>query len=216
MPGGQSSSRLRPEGSPSLPFPSPPSSLSLLLLFLADKSTGSCWILLDLTLLIDSRFTRLETGVDDVEDVVDKGGDMGVDVRGPAPGALECPGGKGRGTGIEAAAAAAAKAATKELWKNGVENKALADLTAVGAWQPPKVGLRMLSIEKVKGFESMGRLAGKKGWNKDVGVGRIGKRGGELTVEESSSSSISSLMRDAVVSSGSTELSSVFMMIMTG
>ena len=71
-------------------------------------------------------------------------------------------------------------------------------------------------MEKGKGFESKGRLAGKKGWNKDVGVGRMGNRGGELTVEESSSSSISSLMRDAVVSSGSTELSSVFMMIMTG
>jgi len=76
-------------------------------------------------------------------------------------------------------------------------------------------------MEKAKGlmtllfsWEELCKGRGKKGWKNEVGVGLIGKSGGELTSLLSSSSSISSLMLVFGGDSSGAFLSG-FMMIMT-
>jgi hypothetical protein len=116
----------------------------------------------------------LGVGVDElrVEEVVDKVGLKGVTklvVLRVGGVAMEA------GGQVEAAAAAAAAkaaAATKELCKKGLENRlevVKPGATPAKAPRPPKVGLKMLSIEKAMGlllllsgeFGLLGR--GKKG-----------------------------------------------------
>lgn len=123
MPGGQSSSLFIPLGN------------SLSSAFLCDDKSTGCFC----SFLIG-------VGVDElrVEEVVDKVGERGVAkvevgvllLVGVAP-----------AEAAAAAAAAKAAAAMNELCKNGEEKKVEAACP-----RPPKVGLRMLSIEKAKDF----------------------------------------------------------------
>jgi hypothetical protein len=184
MPGGQSSSFLIPLGK----------SLSSIFLskFDLDRSTG-----------LVSFFTRDGAAVVDelVEDVVDKVGERGVaciDKEGVADMEFVLRGVAWVEATADAAAAKAAAAIKAELCKKGEEKKDWSDSGPL-PW-PPKVGLRILSMEKAKGlmtllfsWEELCKGRGKKGWKNEVGVGLIGKSGGELTSLLSSSSSISSL-----------------------
>lgn len=82
-----------------------------------------------------------------VEDVVDKVGLKGV----AKLGGVAC-GGVMPEEAATAAAAAKAAAAMKELCKMGVAKKAEWGVAKAVPILPPKVGLRILSMEKVKGL----------------------------------------------------------------